>query len=446
MAELTNAISQMMDTSDYKALSNVKVSRVSIQPENKSTVTMGAGQNQDVYFSFPSRPNSFLDGNSSYLTFTYTMKGTEHGAGRTVALANGASSLIKSLETIAGAVSIEQIQNYNVIAAAIDDMQSRDRRLTMGSCMEDASPLYQKTCLSREVAAAAPPTVAAGDTNKGFHEKRRISIPLISLAVGTLQDRYLPLSRDIALRMRLTFEDPNVAFITSADFNAGYELEDITYEATYLETDSATYSQIEKESGGIMKISGSAISNFSSTLAAGGTTNTILIPARYSSLRSYITTIRDGVSAVTNTYNSPGGRTRANISSYQYRLHGTGFPQLSVPVDGFNSSEAFSELLKGFHGIHSTQQSVVFNSAGYVHNTGDTGSDHQGSFMISIDLEEPGQSAQSMSGVDSGSFNSFLELTHSSPVGSNGLMVDTFAFYDCVLELNTMTGEVMVSK
>ena len=97
MAELTNAISHMMDVSDYKALSNVKVSRVSIQPENKPTVTMTNGQNQDLFLAFPSRPSTFLDSNSSYLTFTYTMKGTSAGSGRSVAFANGAQSVIKNL-------------------------------------------------------------------------------------------------------------------------------------------------------------------------------------------------------------------------------------------------------------------------------------------------------------------------------------------------------------
>jgi hypothetical protein len=294
------------------------------------------------------------------------------------------------------------------------------------------------------------PDATATANNVGFTQKRRITIPLMSLAVGTLQDRYLPMGRDIGLRLRLTFEDPNVAFISSSDFTVGYEIEDLTYEATYLETDASTYNQIEKESGGIMKISGTGIGNFSSTVAAGGTTNTVLIPARYSSLRSYITTMRDGTSAISNISNSPGGRTRANLSQYVYRIHGKNYPNLPVSCDEFNSSEAFTEVVKAFHGIHNSTQSCVFGAAGYVFSTGDSGTGvsapSQGSFLIGLDVEEPGTSSVAMSGIDTQSGNTFLELTHSAPVPSTGLVVDTFAFFDCVLELNTMTGEVMVSK
>jgi hypothetical protein len=403
---------------------------------------MTNGQNQDLFMAFPSRPNAFLDSNSSYLTFTYTMKGTSAGSGHSVAFANGAQSVIKNLETIAGSTSIELISNYNVIAAVTDDFQHRDRRLTMGSIMEDAHGTSQKECFSRDVATTG---------SDGFTQKRRVCIPLMSLAVGTLADKYLPMGNDIGLRLRLTMEAPEVAFRTSdstvgsgnnPNFEVGYELEDITYEATYLETDAGTYNQIVKESGGIMKISGTGIGNFSSTLAAGGTTNTILIPARYSSVRSYITTMRDGTSAITNQYNSTGGRSRANLTSYVYRIHGKNYPNLPVSCDGFTSSEAFSEVLKSFHGIHNTQQSCVFPAAGYVIS----GDHYQGSFVIGLDLEEPGTSAAAMSGIDTQSGNTFLELKHSAAVPSTGLVVDTFAFYDCVLEINTQTGEVMISK
>ena len=49
MSELVSAISTSMDVSDYKALTNVKVSRVSIQPENKSDITMTAGNTSDLF-------------------------------------------------------------------------------------------------------------------------------------------------------------------------------------------------------------------------------------------------------------------------------------------------------------------------------------------------------------------------------------------------------------
>ncbi len=438
MSELVSAISTSMDVSDYKALTNVKVSRVSIQPENKSDLTMTAGNTSDLHISFPSRPNSMMDSANSYVSLTYTMEGTAHGTGRSVAFSNGTpSSLIRTLETIAGSTSIELINNYNVISSVVDDFQHKDRAKTLGTILEDKHASDHKAGFSRDVATA---------TSAGFTQKRRICIPLMSLAVGSLADKYFPMGTDIGLRLRLTMEDPNIAFRTEhasdADFNVGYKLEDITYEACYLETDAKTYNQIVKESGGVMKVSGTGIGNFSHTVPQGGTTNTVLIPARYSSVRSFMTTMRDGDSATKNAYNSPGGRTRANLSSYVYRIHGKNYPNLPVSCDNFTSSEAFCEFLKTLHSLHNTQQSCVFPASAYVHS----GDNHQGSFCFGLDLEENGYSSSSMSGLDTNSGNTFLELVHSSAVPSTGLVVDTFCFYDAIVEINTTTGEVMVSK
>ena len=438
MSELVSAISSSMDVTDYKAMTNVKVSRVSIQPENKSDLTMTHGNTSDLFFSFPSMPNAFLDPASSYISLTYTMEGTEVGAGRSVGFSSGnPASMLRSLEVTAGSTSLEMISSYNVIAGVIDDCQHKDRGISLGTILEDKHATDHKRGFQRDVATA---------TSDGFTQKRRVCFPLMSLAVGTLSDRHFPMGTDIGLRLRLTMEDPNLAFktehTTDANFNVGYKLEDLSYEATYLETDAKTYNQIVKESGGILKVSGTGIANFSSTLPAGGTTNTVLVPARYSSVRSYITTMRDGDSATKNAYNSPGGRTRANLSSYSYRILGRQYPSLKVVSDSFTSAETLIEFLKCLHAVHNVNQSVVFNNTGYCHS----GNNHQGSFVFGLDLEEPGFSHASLSGVDTNSGNTFIEMEHSQPIPAAGLVVDTFCFYDAIIEINTQTGEVMVSK
>ena len=122
MAELNTAISPPMDITDYKSISSVKVSRVSVQPENKTELLLSGSNTSDVYFSIPSRPNSFLNGANSYLSFTYTLEGTTPTAGSAIQIANGTgSSFIRSLETIAGATSLELINDYNVLGCLVDD-------------------------------------------------------------------------------------------------------------------------------------------------------------------------------------------------------------------------------------------------------------------------------------------------------------------------------------
>jgi hypothetical protein len=433
MADINTAISGPMDVTDYKAMSNVVISRVSIQPENKTELSLTSGNTSDLYFSIPAKPNSFLNGANSYMSFTYTCEGTTPTAGAFAQVSNGsAGAFIRTLETIAGSTSLELINSYNVLYALQDDMMSLSRSNTLGSILEDKHLTLAKQGHARSVAAG-------GD---GFTQKRRICMPLMSVAVGTLQDKYMPVGKDVGLRLRLTMEDPNVALAVSAPVAvAGYKLEDITYELEYLTTDSATYNQIVKESGGVMKVSGTGVSNFQTTISQGGTNNSVLIPARFSSVKNYITTLRDGSKSTNGGYNSIGDRTRASMVSYVYRVHGQNYPNLPVSVDSYNSSESFVELLKCFHSLHNTTSHCVFNRDDYVTNNS---ADGRGSYAFGIDFEEAGFSA--MGGLDTQSANTFLTLEHSAPVPSNGLICDTFCFHDVIIEINTVTGEVLVSR
>ena len=440
MSELNTAISAPMDMTDYKAISSVKVSRVSIQPENQNKVELLGGNTSDVYFSIPAKPNSFLNGQNSYLCFTYRLQGS-YEAAKTAQITNGTgASFIRNLETIAGSTSLELIQDYNTLACLVDDFQTANRKTKLGSILEDASTTATKQGHSRGIGT---------DSSGGFTEKRRICIPLMSVALGTLQDKYFPVGTDVGLRLRLTFEDPIIALKSNLSTSAlkqglGYILEDITYEAEMLESDPATYNAIVNEAGGVMKVSGTGVSSFQTTIQAGSTKNTILIPARYSSVRNYFTTMRlsddvGGISAATK--NSSGCRVRDNLEQYQYRIHGKPYPNLPVSVDAYTGAEVMCEILKSFHSLHNTAQDIVVDNNYFTQNDS---TDVRGSFVLAIDFEEAGFSPSQMSGLDTNSGNTFLELTHS--VACSDLTVNTFCFYDTIIELNTQTGEISVSK
>jgi hypothetical protein len=262
---------------------------------------------------------------------------------------------------------------------------------------------------------------------------------------------------DFGMRMRLTFQDPNIVFRTAGtDLTAKYELEDITFEAEYLDSHPGTYNAIVNQSGGVLKVSGTGISNFTSTLPAvdGATTNTVLIPARFSSVRNYLTMMRPSESANGKLYNSAGQRTRANLENWVYRIHGRNYPNLPVVADSINSSETMCEVLKCFHSLHDTQTNVVFNATQWSQNgynltaTGSTPvttiADSDSSFLLGVDFEEAQFAASQLSGMDTNSSNTFLEMNHTA--GYPALVVNTYAFYDSIIEMNTTTGEVMVSK
>ena len=326
---------------------------------------------------------------------------------------------------------MELINNYGALACLVDDFQSGDRCKTLGNILEDKHVSATKQ--------GHPRSIAAG--GEGFTQKRRICIPLMSV-LGTNSDQYFPMGTDLGMRLRLTFEAPDVALVASTGFTGslGYSLEDITYECEYLDCDPSVYNSIVEEADGILKVSATGVSNFSTTIPAGSTQNTLLIPARYSSVRNYMTIIRENATITSKLKNSNGSRTRDNIVNWVYRLAGKNYPNLPVPADEYNSAETMCEVLKCFHSLHNTQQNVAFNAANWVSN----GQPLDGAFCLGIDFEEANQSALQMSGISTQSANTFLELQHSAACAAS--TVDTFCWYDSIIEIDTRTGECMVSK
>jgi len=424
-----------MDITQYKAISSAKISRVSIQPENKTSLSLTGSNQSQLYFALPSRPNSLLDGANSFLTFLYTFEGTTPTDAVDVEISNGTgASFINSLSTICGATECESITDYNAIACLIDDFSSDDRSSTLGTILEDKDDVNYKAGLERSVATS---------TSVGFTQQRRICIPLLSVIAGTTGDRYFPMGDDLGVRLRLNFEAPNVALKCTNNVVPtvlGYSLTDITYEAQYLEIAPSIYKSLRSEAGGVFKVSGTGISNFQTTVGAGATQNTLLIPARFSSVRNMMTICRTNASIVAPDGNSPGARSRDNISSYVYRVGGKNYPNLEVPADEYTSAEVMMELLKCFHSLHNTAQSVAFKASNWVDSTEAT---RQGAFAMGIDFEEAGFGPMMMGGLDTNSMNTFLELKHSS--ACKATTYNTYVFHDLIIEIDS-NGEVMVSR
>jgi hypothetical protein len=363
------------------------------------------------------------------------LEGTTPTAGSSVGISNGTgASFIRTLETIAGSTSLELINDYAPLACLVDDFQNGSRSKTLGTILEDKSPSAVKKSIDR-------PTATAGDA--GFTQKRRICIPLMSVAVGTLQDKYMPMGQDLGMRLRITFEAPDIALMCGATEPAvlGYKLEDISFECEYLECESQTYNAIVQESGGVMKVSGTGVASFQTTVSAGSTSNTLLIPARFSSVRNMMTICRSNVSINTKKGNSQGARTRDNMASYVYRIHGKNYPNLEVPADNFTSAEVMCELLKCFHSLHNTTQSIAFDATNWVDSAE---ASLTSAFAIGIDFEEPAFSSSQMSGLSTNDGNTFLVLKHSAPCVAS--TYNTYCFYDTIIEIDTRSGEVMVSR
>jgi hypothetical protein len=121
---------------------------------------------------------------------------------------------------------------------------------------------------------------------------------------------------------------------------------------------------------------------------------------------------------------------------------------MSVSVDAFTGAECLTEVIKTFHAHADLNMNVCFNRDDFVRNAtapvSTTTAEVAGSFVMGIDFEESGFSANQMSGISTLGGNVFLELTYSQ--ASTATQFDTFCFYDQIIEINSQTGEVSISR
>lgn len=500
------AITSQLDLSSFKAMGAAKSRRVTINPENLSSFT-STSSTTDVYFTLPSGKFSFLNGQNSYLAFDVTgdiripsavtlgTGGTAYVAGATtLRIANGsASSFIRTMEVQIQSQSVELLDKYDVFAALVEDAQGLSRAgcvesITMGSAAPTAAAASLSTGLK---SATALPYKCGFDLFNGQNSPAastaawtaggvtlRVCIPLYSSVIGTMAQQHMPCADGI--RLRLAFQSGDIpmvlrtaASITSATagasipFEQRYNISNIALQMDYLDVVPEVFYQLVSEAGGVLRQHGTAVANFGTTISANTTFASLLIPARYSSLKSYLTCFRASATTTSIYANSCGDRLYTAMNDYVYRIDGKNYPSVNVRCGNAGTAtagESMMEVIKCFHALHSAAFDLVFNYADYTTKTITSGAgtaaapyptpsdatqggnlgNVTGAFMIGLDFEQDQAGKAVISGLDTNSSNTYLDI-NSSGVAVN-LVADTFALYDLIVEYSVQDGVVSFSK
>ena len=445
---MDTAITPHLDLTGFRSMGSAKSRLVSVQPENTQSVTGNTGT-QDIYFALPAGSSmSMINGQNSSLCFDLQTSAT-------ATLCNGsASSIVRGLELIVGNQSVELLDRYNVFAALVEDHQNKSRAQNMGSILSGHAQFAPNVPTSDDDTGATlgTPLVDAKKTGKDISTKIRVSIPLYSAIIGTMCSQYCPAVDGIRLRLTLAPNDECLQYSTGTP---SYTMSKISLNMDYLDINPAVYSALVQESGGVFKVHGSGVSNFNSTAAPAGN-HTILVPARFSSIKNYFAVFRRNDAAGANgtgkaDKNTTGGRYFPNIQSYVWRIEGRQYPSIPISLgDGSVSyaGEGFQELVKAFHATHSPDFDVVYNNDDYLYGDGVTSGDDAGTgaYALALDFEESGygQIRGLVSGMDTINSNSYLEIK--CDTNNLSMDVDVFAVHDLIMEVNMLDGSVNVSK
>lgn len=444
MSTFETVLHPAMDLTSMRQLGNVRTRRVQVNPESGTTFALTGNNIQDVFFSLPAGGSStMINGMNSYLTYDIEFSVT--GGGASVGFSNAdANAVVRSLETTVSSTTVEQIERYNVLSACFNDFKDVSKARNLDSILMGGAG--QTTTSSKQPRQFL---------NGGY---LRVAVPIYSAFYGVLSQGQYAVSTD-GIRMRFTLEAPNTALITgsaasTAGSAVGYTLSNVALMLEYVDVEPAVFQQLVQEGGGVLKTAGIGVSNFSTTLSAGTTSNSVLIPARKSAVKHIWNVFRQSSNIADILRNSTGGRLFPNARQYYWTIAGKQYP--SIPIRSSNAGatlfaggEVMAELLKTMRNLHANNVDTVFDALMYLDNAGAVES---ASHILGYSWETD-EDPMTISGIDTNSSNIYLQIDSATtsvglPTPSTGIPVactlDSFVFYDAILTTDIASGQVSI--
>lgn len=377
------------------------------------------------------RRGEFLNTRMSYLK----IKVTNTSSTTPMTFDYSASSIIERLELYHGSNLLEQIHGYNVLHALFQDaMGSVESQLSTGSVIEGFSPDND-----RKGATILPNTYMI------------FCIPILSGIIGVGQDKYLPTGSMVGdMRLELTLANQKDAVICPAATvppvttpptapttlaPATWQVTDVELMLEYTQLNSEAARMIEMQNSSGYMISFDTYAQYTNTVENGATNANILIPARYSSLKTLYTVFRPQGNI--GNANVPTLTYRQNLFSnggqWYYSIGGK-----NVPVTPVKSQiEAFAELQKAQHAFGAMNASSAIDLVTW------SGTATECTFMLATDLETlPHKSKLTESGVNTLAVNTHLVCQFAGLLNAAS-HVSTFAHYDGVLLIQNGIASVM---
>ena len=474
MADIAPAITPMMDLTSYRSMGSARTRRVTILPENTSSVT-GSTSTSDVQFALPSGRYSMINGQNSYLSFDYAVTGSSTIGGdntmpEPLGPANGsAHSFIRAIETIVQSQSVEYLDQYNVFAGIQQDFQTKNRQRGVGSILEghwfdgNADALVENAAFTSADNVIANVILGVNaEVGRVINNIRatkvpfphattqvyRATLPLYSSVLGVLSQQYMPAMDGI--RLRIVFD--TIARAVFGTTGTAYAITNIRLQMDYVDVEPAVHDQLVREAGGVLKTHAIGVSNYQSTQSKTSLVSSILIPARFSAVKSSLMCWRFATNASSSTanINKVGSRFFPTLDYFSWNVGGRQFPptQIQCGISGasnYTGAEAFMEVAKVFGELHSPNFEVNFQRGQYL-GRGDVVNN---AFIAGIDFEEYTGGDKVVSGLDTNSSNIYFQGVHKeawSGTTDQDAVVDAFVMYDVIIECSMSDGVVSVSK
>ena len=418
-----------------KSRAKARSTRVSITPDSATSFNPG----QNLTFRLPSAGQGvYIDTSSIALAFTIKNK-----KDKSFKLNSSASCFIaRKVEAQTSVIS--DINEYGVLCEMIHDAQvSADQRMDSMSITAGTG-----TGSAREGATLA---AAVGST----YDELRVSTGLIGGLLAQGNSRYVPCGLSSPLTLQLFLQSAVRAVVwtgtTAAEpvVDSDIELHSWTLDYNTVELDAATNAALLASTGGVQRIMLDDFCHTQTSIPAGSTAHTPILPFQKSSLKSYFACLFNQDQTQSALAHSLNARTRSTVTGFQFSKDGVLMPQ-AKPVSaaiGSNCGEFFNEWLGAFHitpgSLHETsvqRDDWILN----VVSDSTTFAGTPGAFTIAMNLDDYlGVNEQIFGGAQT--IASTISPVITLAPGALLMAVHHFGMFDSVVTINSMTGQIEVA-
>ena len=414
-----------------KSRAKARSTRVSITPDSATSFNPG----QNLTFRLPSAGQGvYIDTSSIALAFTIRNK-----KDKSFKLNSSASCFIaRKVEAQTSVIS--DINEYGVLCEMIHDAQvSADQRKHSMSITAGTGTGH------REGAELAK----AGDAG----DELRVSTGLIGGLLAQGNSRYVPCGLSSPLTLQLFLQSAKRAVVWEAGtadvVDIDIDLHSWTLDYNTVELDAATNAALLASTGGVQRIMLDDFCHTQTSIPAGSTAHTPILPFQKSSLKSYFACLFNQDQTQSALAHSLNARTRSTVTGFQFSKDGTLMPQ-ARPVSaaiGSNCGEFFNEWLGAFHitpgSLHVTsvtQDDWILN----VVSDGTTFAGTPGAFTIAMNLDDYlGVNEQIFGGAQT--IASTISPVITLAPGCVLMAAHHFGMFDSVVTINSMTGQIEVA-
>ena len=421
----------------------------------------GYRQGSTTTIYIPTGKNLALVGPASILKFAVKSTGT--GNGRLDSC--GAHGFIQRIRVFHGSNMIEDTDQYGQLAKVYFDMQvSSDAcfgkysilagtrsDMWLGMANSTLAGLANATDDNSSFALVnSLRTAVLGGQGKNINNGELIesgadyeyTLSLISI-LGTLSSgNYFPLFACTGAQLRLEIQwAPSIQAVGAFPATAtGFEINDVEYIASYLELSDSAMGIIASGLNGPLSFTTQGVRNYnySYALANGSTTLVnVPIPAKFGSVKSIISTVRDTSRAVNTPLYYPFSATSFGLNSYYFKIGSNS----SIPsIAPTTTPQFFCEALKAVSSISDLNHHPSIDLPSYtmtqpVVNTQytiDVGAVSSGCFYTGLDLENYAESDKSTiyTGYNTNSSDVYQVMSFTSPAAIASARFDSFVMFD----------------